>query len=911
MKNVAKENKPILHQNSTGTARIFDLSNTSGVQISGIAIDETGVVGTGPTVYLNNTTNAVIDIDITNAASHSIGALELTGSSTYNTITARMTNLASTCVGLTGSGVQYNSIINGQFTDCGIFGIGLGEGANRNLIQNNTTYSNGGELIGLTSQTHYNRIIGNHAEGTGDNGISVFGDHTLVTGNTVIGNNNAGIGVWGSFNTITGNTCINNNQVGTYWSGISIMEGFGGTGQFNVVSGNACDDDQASPTQPHDVDVTPIGQYVPWASGQAITAGTYENYGLNIYYATNSGTTGVTPPTCTSGTCSDGGVTWQYRNSFLVQDSQYGNIVSGNLAGRSSTGVPFNSSTGWQSDGLLAFAGNRLGLGTTTPMGQFSINQVGSNPSFVIGSQTLTNFMVTKIGSNVAVGVGTSNPAPVVASRTLLQVGDTGSGYGAEFRIVNNLAQGRFFNNGSMLGFGSDSATDVFLYTNGGANDRFHISSAGNIGLASTTPWARLSIVGAAGATTPLFTISTSTSDFATSTAFMVDQNGNVGIGTASPFAPLQIVNTSAGSGATQLVLTNFSANTGSAAQIDFNVTSSNSILGRIAALRTNRLVAGDTDIIFYSLSGCTFREKMRIQDTGNIGIGTSTPWAKLSVAGAFNGTIPLFTISSSTASATSTAFMVNQNGNVGIGTTTPSTALTVNGSITPNVTNTSTLGNATYLWNAVYATNGTIQTSDARLKDNIASTTYGLDQVLQLRPISYTWKAHPEQGTYLGFIAQEVQPVLPETVTVGDDANHTLGLTYTEFIPVIVRAIQQLAAKLSDLADTVAGFAEHFVTKDLVATNITGDKAQLHELCLDDVCVTRSQLAAVLALAGQSAGPAPSAPDASSSTPTSPNTPPTAAPTPSADSTSSPQASAEPPASDTATSTAASSTAQ
>ena len=37
-----------------------------------------------------------------------------------------------------------------------------------------------------------------------------------------------------------------------------------------------------------------------------------------------------------------------------------------------------------------------------------------------------------------------------------------------------------------------------------------------------------------------------------------------------------------------------------------------------------------------------------------------------------------------------------------------------------------------------------------------------------------------------------------PENVTVGDDANHTLGLTYTEFIPVIVRAIQQLAAKIS-----------------------------------------------------------------------------------------------------------------
>ena len=135
------------------------------------------------------------------------------------------------------------------------------------------------------------------------------------------------------------------------------------------------------------------------------------------------------------------------------------------------------------------------------------------------------------------------------------------------------------------------------------------------------------------------------------------------------------------------------------------------------------------------------------------------------------------------------------------------------------------TLGNATYLWNAVYATNGTIQTSDARLKDNIASTTYGLDQIMQLHPVSYAWKAHPEQGTHLGFIAQEVQPILPETVSVGDDSNHTLGLTYTEFIPVIVRAIQQLAAKISDLAATVGGFADHFTTRDLTFTRATGDE--------------------------------------------------------------------------------------
>ena len=113
-----------------------------------------------------------------------------------------------------------------------------------------------------------------------------------------------------------------------------------------------------------------------------------------------------------------------------------------------------------------------------------------------------------------------------------------------------------------------------------------------------------------------------------------------------------------------------------------------------------------------------------------------------------------------------------------------------MNGVITPNADNTSSLGNSTYRWSAVYAANGTIQTSDARLKSNVTNLNYGLSDIVKLRPVSFTWTAQPEQGTKLGFIAQEVQTIMPETVTVGDDANHTLGITYTEFIPAIVKAI-------------------------------------------------------------------------------------------------------------------------
>lgn len=65
----------------------------------------------------------------------------------------------------------------------------------------------------------------------------------------------------------------------------------------------------------------------------------------------------------------------------------------------------------------------------------------------------------------------------------------------------------------------------------------------------------------------------------------------------------------------------------------------------------------------------------------GKLGVGTSTPWARLSVSGLSAGTAPIFAISTSTASATSTTFFVDQNGKVGLATTTPDHFLTINGS--------------------------------------------------------------------------------------------------------------------------------------------------------------------------------------------------------------------------------------
>jgi hypothetical protein len=88
---------------------------------------------------------------------------------------------------------------------------------------------------------------------------------------------------------------------------------------------------------------------------------------------------------------------------------------------------------------------------------------------------------------------------------------------------------------------------------------------------------------------------------------------------------------------------------------------------------------------------------------------------------------------------------------------------------------------------------------SDARLKSNIAPFGAGIDAVMRLQPVTYAWAADPEGNVHLGFIAQDVQQVLPELVSEGRDGN--LGLNYDGLIPVLSRAIQELQAQIDALS--------------------------------------------------------------------------------------------------------------
>lgn len=110
-------------------------------------------------------------------------------------------------------------------------------------------------------------------------------------------------------------------------------------------------------------------------------------------------------------------------------------------------------------------------------------------------------------------------------------------------------------------------------------------------------------------------------------------------------------------------------------------------------------------------------------------------------------------------------------------------------------------LGSSGSPWNTLHVKDIPSQ-SDRRLKTDVETLDGGLEAVLNLRPVSYTWRENGS-GTQLGLIAQEVANVVPEVVSdTGDDGY--LGVDYTELVAVLVDAIQDQQAEKEALEDRI-----------------------------------------------------------------------------------------------------------
>ena len=92
---------------------------------------------------------------------------------------------------------------------------------------------------------------------------------------------------------------------------------------------------------------------------------------------------------------------------------------------------------------------------------------------------------------------------------------------------------------------------------------------------------------------------------------------------------------------------------------------------------------------------------------------------------------------------------------------------------------------------------------SDRKLKENIKLLENGtLDKVLQLNPVRFTLKDDIEKKEKIGFIAQEVEELYPEyvTVSVDNEGEETRYLDYSQMVSILCKAIQELTKKVEML---------------------------------------------------------------------------------------------------------------
>ena len=260
-----------------------------------------------------------------------------------------------------------------------------------------------------------------------------------------------------------------------------------------------------------------------------------------------------------------------------------------------------------------------------------------------------------------------------------------------------------------------------------------------------------------------------------------IDATGNVGIGTASPSAKLETLNSTAGaevsrfegnySASGSVNLSNWRRSGGSVGSvIRYNDANTNMEFGTSSS-HTQAFITGGT-------------EKMRIDNDGHVMIGSAT-------YPGFGAGPPLF---------------VKGNGNgISVGYGTNNTEFRIfyfnSGDASMYVHN----GNN---YASLSAAGAWTNASDVRLKKNIVDIKYGLADVAKMQPRSY--QMNDVAGDFVGFVAQELQTVIPEVVS--GDPEKQLGVDYGSLVAVAFKAIQELKALNDTQAATITALTARIV---------------------------------------------------------------------------------------------------
>lgn len=554
---------------------------------------------------------------------------------------------------------------------------------------------------------------------------------------------------------------------------------------------------------------------------------------------------------------------------------------SGTASGTAGSIQFSNGSSAFNADQSNFFWNNTvkfLGINTSSPWANLTVQGQPTNATTtflfdVASSSGQSNLMVTNSG---VVGIGTTNPAAVNANAKLTVAG-TGSQdiiasttdnttlsdailqtYAPGSRLfmgahgINQVSTrygitlggwgeiGQFTNGTTTKGLiiGTNPAVPIVFGTNN--LERMRIDSTGNVGIGTTTISATLFVQGTttAGTVSPFVIASSSGANL-----FTVTPAGRVGIGTATPSTLLNICGTGCTTSVDGISFGGLSDANIWRNGVNTIESSANWVidqsLGTQGQLYTNNIFASNANSgisyvadRFQVLSGgansyflvgypyATAAPTNGAAFSGNVGIGTTTPLAKLGIQG--TTTVDTLDIASSTGTS---MLRIKSTGNVGINTTTPAYKFVVAGTVQMSALSTSAANqpnnicqNAAGELVSDTVTAGCV-VSSKRYKDEYGSGDYGLDLFLRLPVKSYSFKknwlgalvTNPNwNGKQEGVFAEDVEKLAPElvnTLTATSTFDGAMPGTadslkdFSHWIGPITKAFQELNSKVGKTA--------------------------------------------------------------------------------------------------------------